>query len=146
MPLLRYVCHRQTAMNELIGCPGIAQDVPSGANFRAYCCPRYCYSSGRLYYDVNWRKPVPDTCAEGSDCGYCNCGLQPVELISCNIDVMISRRLCRQGSRWGEDPHEFIPSRWLNGMTTQGEALGPHANLSVNFIIISCLVFNPRAG
>ncbi|KAJ7926990.1 cytochrome P450 [Mycena leptocephala] len=35
----------------------------------------------------------------------------------------------QQESRWGEHPHEFNPSRWLTGMTTQGEALGPHANL-----------------
>lgn len=30
-------------------------------------------------------------------------------------------------------------------MTIQGEALGPHANLSVDFIITACLVFNPLA-
>ncbi|KAJ7841298.1 hypothetical protein B0H13DRAFT_2365805 [Mycena leptocephala] len=29
----------------------------------------------------------------------------------------------RQESRWGENPREFNPSRWLNGMAMQGEAL-----------------------
>ncbi|KAJ7847981.1 cytochrome P450, partial [Mycena leptocephala] len=43
-----------------------------------------------------------------------------------SIDVMAYNQ---QESRWGEDPREFNPSRWLNGMTIQGEALGPHANL-----------------
>ncbi|KAJ6507552.1 cytochrome P450, partial [Mycena vulgaris] len=32
-------------------------------------------------------------------------------------------------SRWGENPHEFRPSRWLDGEMNQGEAVGPYANL-----------------
>ncbi|KAJ7808494.1 cytochrome P450 [Mycena leptocephala] len=32
-------------------------------------------------------------------------------------------------SRWGRDPHEFRPSRWLDGSVQKGEALGPYANL-----------------
>jgi len=43
-----------------------------------------------------------------------------------SIDVMAYHQ---QESRWGKNPREFNPSRWLNGMTMQGEALGPHANL-----------------
>ncbi|KAJ7893044.1 cytochrome P450 [Mycena leptocephala] len=39
----------------------------------------------------------------------------------------------RQESRWGEDAHEFNPSRWLSGMTTTSDALGPYANLSSKF-------------
>ncbi|KAF7375701.1 Cytochrome P450 [Mycena sanguinolenta] len=31
--------------------------------------------------------------------------------------------------RWGKDPHTFNPSRWLDGETYQGEAVGPYANL-----------------
>ncbi|KAJ7740374.1 cytochrome P450 [Mycena metata] len=30
---------------------------------------------------------------------------------------------------WGEDAHEFRPSRWLDGTAYQGQALGPYANL-----------------
>ncbi|KAF7345715.1 Cytochrome P450 [Mycena venus] len=32
-------------------------------------------------------------------------------------------------SRWGEDAQEFKPSRWLDGPTFKGEAVGPYANL-----------------
>ncbi|KAF7375758.1 Cytochrome P450 [Mycena sanguinolenta] len=35
----------------------------------------------------------------------------------------------RLPSRWGKDPHTFNPSRWLDGETYQGEAVGPYANL-----------------
>ncbi|KAJ7116392.1 cytochrome P450 [Mycena epipterygia] len=35
----------------------------------------------------------------------------------------------RLESRWGEDAHEFKPSRWLHGTPYQGEAIGPYANL-----------------
>ncbi|KAF7375594.1 Cytochrome P450 [Mycena sanguinolenta] len=35
----------------------------------------------------------------------------------------------RLPSRWGKDPHIFNPSRWLDGETHQGEAVGPYANL-----------------
>jgi hypothetical protein len=37
----------------------------------------------------------------------------------------------RLDSRWGANAHEFNPSRWLEGATYQGEALGPYANLWV---------------
>ncbi|KAK7027705.1 cytochrome P450 [Favolaschia claudopus] len=30
---------------------------------------------------------------------------------------------------WGDDAHEFRPSRWLDGTAFHGRALGPHANL-----------------
>ncbi|KAJ7843789.1 cytochrome P450, partial [Mycena olivaceomarginata] len=32
-------------------------------------------------------------------------------------------------SRWGDDAHEFKPSRWLDGGVVKGEAVGPYANL-----------------
>ncbi|KAF7356164.1 Cytochrome P450 [Mycena venus] len=35
----------------------------------------------------------------------------------------------RLESRWGEDAQEFKPSRWLDGPTFKGEAVGPYANL-----------------
>ncbi|KAJ7764299.1 cytochrome P450 [Mycena metata] len=35
----------------------------------------------------------------------------------------------RLASRWGVNPHEFNPSRWLDGKTNQGDAVGPYANL-----------------
>ncbi|KAF7350002.1 Cytochrome P450 [Mycena venus] len=35
----------------------------------------------------------------------------------------------RLESRWGEDAHEFRPSRWIDGTVSQGLALGPYANL-----------------
>ncbi|KAF8214803.1 cytochrome P450 [Mycena galopus ATCC 62051] len=35
----------------------------------------------------------------------------------------------RLESRWGEDAHEFKPSRWLHGMPYHREAIGPYANL-----------------
>ncbi|KAF7344262.1 Cytochrome P450 [Mycena venus] len=35
----------------------------------------------------------------------------------------------RLASRWGKNPHEFNPSRWLDGETNQGDAVGPYANL-----------------
>ncbi|KAJ7025659.1 cytochrome P450 [Mycena alexandri] len=35
----------------------------------------------------------------------------------------------RLASRWGMNPHEFNPSRWLDGKTNQGDAVGPYANL-----------------
>ncbi|KAF7356161.1 Cytochrome P450 [Mycena venus] len=39
----------------------------------------------------------------------------------------------RLESRWGEDAQEFKPSRWLDGPTFEGEAVGPYANL-LNFL------------
>ncbi|KAJ6457711.1 cytochrome P450 [Mycena sanguinolenta] len=35
----------------------------------------------------------------------------------------------RLSSRWGQDTHTFNPSRWLDGETYQGEAVGPYSNL-----------------
>ncbi|KAJ7824152.1 cytochrome P450 [Mycena leptocephala] len=35
----------------------------------------------------------------------------------------------RLESRWGEDAHQFRPSRWLDGTVSKGEAIGPYANL-----------------
>ncbi|KAJ7704001.1 cytochrome P450 [Mycena rosella] len=35
----------------------------------------------------------------------------------------------RLASRWGKDANEFKPSRWLEGTTYQGDAVGPYANL-----------------
>ncbi|KAJ7627968.1 cytochrome P450 [Mycena polygramma] len=35
----------------------------------------------------------------------------------------------RLESRWGEDAHEFRPSRWLDGSVKHGRAVGPYANL-----------------
>ncbi|KAF7378349.1 Cytochrome P450 [Mycena sanguinolenta] len=35
----------------------------------------------------------------------------------------------RLQSRWGEDAHQFRPSRWLDGTIKQGQAVGPYANL-----------------
>jgi hypothetical protein len=37
----------------------------------------------------------------------------------------------RLASRWGMSPHEFNPSRWLDGETNQGDAVGPYTNLYV---------------
>ncbi|KAJ7870890.1 cytochrome P450 [Mycena leptocephala] len=37
----------------------------------------------------------------------------------------------RLDSRWGKNPHEFNPSRWLDGETYQEDAIGPYANLFV---------------
>ncbi|KAF7349931.1 Cytochrome P450 [Mycena venus] len=39
----------------------------------------------------------------------------------------------RLASRWGMNPHEFNPSRWLDGETSQGDAVGPYANLLTFF-------------
>ncbi|KAF7342337.1 Cytochrome P450 [Mycena venus] len=36
---------------------------------------------------------------------------------------------CRLEALWGEDACDFRPSRWLDGTTYQGHALGPYANL-----------------
>ncbi|KAJ7906227.1 hypothetical protein B0H13DRAFT_1550214, partial [Mycena leptocephala] len=46
------------------------------------------------------------------------------------LDVGCYQRL---ESRWGADAHEFRPSRWTDGTTSNGEAIGPYANLSVYF-------------
>ncbi|KAJ6577143.1 cytochrome P450 [Mycena sp. CBHHK59/15] len=35
----------------------------------------------------------------------------------------------RLQSRWGEDAHQFRPSRWVDGTIEQGQAVGPYANL-----------------
>ncbi|KAJ7854375.1 cytochrome P450 [Mycena leptocephala] len=35
----------------------------------------------------------------------------------------------RLESRWGDDAHEFRPSRWLEGTISKGEPIGPYANL-----------------
>ncbi|KAJ6569248.1 cytochrome P450 [Mycena capillaripes] len=35
----------------------------------------------------------------------------------------------RLSARWGPDPNEFNPSRWLEGKPYQGDAVGPYANL-----------------
>ncbi|KAJ7604285.1 cytochrome P450 [Mycena polygramma] len=35
----------------------------------------------------------------------------------------------RLASRWGDNPDEFNPARWLDGTTYQGDALSPYANL-----------------
>jgi len=35
----------------------------------------------------------------------------------------------RQESRWGSDSHDFRPSRWMDGSISQGQAVGPYANL-----------------
>ncbi|KAJ7200096.1 cytochrome P450 [Mycena pura] len=35
----------------------------------------------------------------------------------------------RLQSRWGEDAHQFRPSRWVDGTIVQGQAVGPYANL-----------------
>ncbi|KAJ7260302.1 cytochrome P450 [Mycena haematopus] len=35
----------------------------------------------------------------------------------------------RLQSRWGEDVHQFRPSRWIDGTVVQGQAVGPYANL-----------------
>ncbi|KAJ7333951.1 cytochrome P450, partial [Mycena albidolilacea] len=43
-----------------------------------------------------------------------------------NVGIASYQRL---DSRWGKDPHEFRPSRWLDGTVAQGQAVGPYANL-----------------
>ncbi|KAF7336154.1 Cytochrome P450 [Mycena venus] len=35
----------------------------------------------------------------------------------------------RLQSRWGEDAHQFRPSRWIDGTIVKGQAVGPYANL-----------------
>ncbi|KAF8142271.1 cytochrome P450 [Mycena galopus ATCC 62051] len=35
----------------------------------------------------------------------------------------------RYGSRWGANSEDFDPDRWLDGRVSQGEAIGPYANL-----------------
>ncbi|KAJ7673920.1 cytochrome P450, partial [Mycena polygramma] len=35
----------------------------------------------------------------------------------------------RLQSYWGEDAHQFRPSRWLDGTIVPGQAVGPYANL-----------------
>jgi hypothetical protein len=45
----------------------------------------------------------------------------------------------RLESRWGDDAHEFKPSRWLDGGAVKGEAVGPYANLWVNFSLLPSL-------
>ncbi|KAJ6488751.1 cytochrome P450 [Mycena sanguinolenta] len=35
----------------------------------------------------------------------------------------------RLASRWGDDADEFNPSRWVDGTTYQGDAVGPYGNL-----------------
>ncbi|KAK7042069.1 cytochrome P450 [Favolaschia claudopus] len=43
-----------------------------------------------------------------------------------NVAIASYQRL---PSRWGGDSHTFRPSRWLDGGVTQGQAVGPYANL-----------------
>ncbi|KAJ7841213.1 cytochrome P450 [Mycena olivaceomarginata] len=43
-----------------------------------------------------------------------------------NIAIASYHRL---ESRWGKDALEFRPSRWLDGTISQGQAVGPYANL-----------------
>ncbi|KAJ6492258.1 cytochrome P450, partial [Mycena sanguinolenta] len=35
----------------------------------------------------------------------------------------------RHESRWGENPYEFRPARWLEGTVSKGNAIGPYSNL-----------------
>ncbi|KAJ7113163.1 cytochrome P450 [Mycena epipterygia] len=65
------------------------------------------------------------------------------ESITTSTGERISEMLVRKGqlvtlalaayqrleSRWGEDAHKFKPSRWTQGTSYQGEAVGPYANL-----------------
>ncbi|KAJ7032949.1 cytochrome P450 [Mycena alexandri] len=44
----------------------------------------------------------------------------------CSLAIGSYQRL---ESRWGPDAGEFNPSRWLDGKTYKGEAVGPYANL-----------------
>ncbi|KAF7358689.1 Cytochrome P450 [Mycena sanguinolenta] len=45
----------------------------------------------------------------------------------------------RHDSRWGENPDEFRPARWLEGTIAKGNAIGPYSNL---FVIRSILIFH----
>jgi cytochrome P450 len=46
-----------------------------------------------------------------------------------SVAVDIFMGIFRLESRWGEDAHQFRPSRWLDGTVSKGEAIGPYANL-----------------
>ncbi|KAF7375601.1 Cytochrome P450 [Mycena sanguinolenta] len=57
---------------------------------------------------------------------------KPINQIPVRKDEIVTMAFAayqRLPSRWGKDPHLFNPSRWLDGETYQGEAVGPYANL-----------------
>ncbi|KAJ7764292.1 cytochrome P450 [Mycena metata] len=49
----------------------------------------------------------------------------------------------RLQSRWGEDTHQFRPSRWIDGTVVQGQAVGPYANL-LSFLGGPRMAFCPK--
>jgi hypothetical protein len=49
--------------------------------------------------------------------------------------IRVGKGQIRLKSFWGDDAHKFRPSRWIDGTISQGQAVGPYANLSVNFLI-----------
>ncbi|KAJ6481549.1 cytochrome P450 [Mycena vitilis] len=52
-----------------------------------------------------------------------------LELIRGQVVMIAVASYQRRTSIWGEDAHEFRPSRWIDGTITQGHSLGPYANL-----------------
>jgi len=49
------------------------------------------------------------------------------------IVIMAVASYQRLESLWGEDAHKFRPSRWIDGTISQGQAVGPYANLLAFF-------------
>ncbi|KAJ7886866.1 cytochrome P450 [Mycena olivaceomarginata] len=49
------------------------------------------------------------------------------------IVIMAVASYQRLESFWGDDAHKFRPSRWIDGTISQGQAVGPYANLLAFF-------------
>ncbi|KAJ6528093.1 cytochrome P450 [Mycena capillaripes] len=55
--------------------------------------------------------------------------LSQIPVVKGQVVVVAIASYQRLQSRWGEDAHEFRPSRWLDATVSKGEAIGPYANL-----------------
>jgi hypothetical protein len=106
-------------MNELIGSLGNSEVVPIYSDRGAYGYPRYTHSSGHQYHDVDGRKHLTHTRAQGPGRvpGYCL--VSPVELMSCTTyirrinsstqaGIALGRRRARVQpvplAQWEDDP------------------------------------------
>ncbi|KAK6966526.1 cytochrome P450 [Favolaschia claudopus] len=55
--------------------------------------------------------------------------LQQIPIRKGQIVTVATASYHRNETLWGDDAHEFRPSRWLDGTAYHGRALGPYANL-----------------
>ncbi|KAJ7926885.1 cytochrome P450 [Mycena leptocephala] len=92
-------------------CPGNAQIIPSRRAPRTHGHPRHIYTFDNCYQDLNWELTNQIIVRKGQ------------------VVSMAIASYHRFETLWGEDAHEFRPSRWLDGTAYQGQALGPYANL-----------------